>query len=286
MGLHDLKISTKGIMVTANFLDYGCKREVFSILDEYCDGIAEKKVVDAASADVTDDIASEIAELNKTKKRFEMVDTTLNNLMFIAVRQESLDVTDIVHSILTNLRETKQRKTRFMQRILPVTHTCYSAMDDIAKTAKAMLEGIMYNKTPKTFGIMFKCRNNSSMKRDEVIDVVASIATDGGIYEEFTKVDLNNPEYTVVINIVKTAVLMGVVKDFNLLSKYNIDELTKGFIEPETDGRVADAEKPAESAVDNVVDKVADNVVTSEDKVEIVKDVLEENQSAENAVEA
>ena len=224
--LNDLKKSSQGILATANFLDYGCKREVFSLLDDFCK-LEEK--IQPVDQDIDDAIAKEIESLKEEKKRFVLVNTTLNNIMFIAVKDEKINVCELVHKILSTLSNNKERKTRFTQRLLPVSHTCYASVEDITQTAMSMLKDKFYNKTPKTFGIIFKSRNNSSISRDEIIKSVASVATDGDKYAEFNKVDLDNPEYAIIINIIKTIAFMGTVKDFKSLSKYNVDELTKSF---------------------------------------------------------
>jgi len=244
LSLDDLKTSRKGIIATANFLDYGCRREVFSLLDDFC-GVEEKPVVEGENNEVDDEIAKEVAVLKAGKKKFRLVDTTLNNMMFIVVNDDSIEACQLVHKILSTLREKKERKTRFAQRLLPVSHTCYASIDDIKKTALSMLKDQFHNETPKTFGIFFKSRNNSSISRDEVIIAVASIATDDETFAEFNKVHLDNPEYAIIINVVKTAVLMSVVKDYKLLCKYNVDELTKSYTAP--------LSKKLETPADNVV---------------------------------
>ncbi|XP_063694760.1 THUMP domain-containing protein 1-like [Bolinopsis microptera] len=274
LGLNDLKSSTKGIIATANFLDYGCRREVFSLLDDFC-GKEEKPVCKGNDDEVDEEIAKEIAELKATKKRFQIVNTTLNNMMFIAVNEESIDPCQLVHHILSTLREKKERKTRFTQRVLPVSHTCYASIEDIKKTALLMVKDQLHTKTPKTFGIYFKSRNNSSISRDEVIQNVATVATDDLTFAEFNKVHLDNPEYAIIINIVKTAVFMAVVKDFKLLSKYNIDELTKSYTPVVKEEKAADGEVVStDNKVNDIVSEEKDDVV-SEEKDDVVEKATE-----------
>ena len=262
LGLEELKTSTKGIIATANFLDYGCRREVFSLLDDFC-AAEEKPAVTDGNQEVDDEIAKEIAELKAEKKRFQLVDTTLNNMMFIAVSDSSIEPCKLVHKILSTLREKKERKTRFTQRLLPVSHTCYASLDDIKKTALAMTKDQFHNKTPKTFGIFFKSRNNSSISRDDVIKAVAGVVTDNETFAEFNKVHLDNPEYAIIINIVKTVAMLGVVKDFKLLCKYNIDELTKSYTAP-----VSKEAKAAENVV--FADKESEETKVEETKSESI----------------
>lgn len=48
------------------------------------------------------------------------------------------------------------------------------------------------------------------------------------------KVDLNNPQYTVVVEIIKTVCCLSVVRDYVLFRKYNLQEVVKSNKE---DGR-------------------------------------------------
>lgn len=41
------------------------------------------------------------------------------------------------------------------------------------------------------------------------------------------KVDLNNPQYTVVVEIIKTVCCLSVVRDYVLFRKYNLQEVVK-----------------------------------------------------------
>lgn len=59
------------------------------------------------------------------------------------------------------------------------------------------------------------------------------------------KVDLTNPEYTIVVEIIKNICCLSVVKDYNLFRKYNLQEVVKS----------AKEEKPQEPAGDETKDK-------------------------------
>ena len=47
----------------------------------------------------------------------------------------------------------------------------------------------------------YKCRNNSALKRDDVIKLLACMVTKNGEFPH--TVDLNNPELTVIVEVVK-----------------------------------------------------------------------------------
>lgn len=57
------------------------------------------------------------------------------------------------------------------------------------------------------------------MNREEVIKELAGIV--GSLNSE-NKVDLTNPQYTVVVEIIKAVCCLSVVKDYTLLRKYNL----------------------------------------------------------------
>lgn len=283
MPLGELKKSTKGVMATANFLGPGCKREVMWLIKEYC-GYNKDVVRPSAEdegADVDDEIAKEIEELKKDKKKLREVDTTLNNLMYITVDDDSVDVCEMVHRMLSTLHEKKERRTRFTQRILPVSHTCYADIEDMKRTAKLMVQGQLYTKVHKTWGINFKKRNNSTINRDDVIKSIASVATDDDTYLEFNKVDLDKSEFTIMINVVKNIAFMGLLRDFHLLSKYNCDELTKGFSNP---FKRRNEEKDNDKNKDKSKES-ADDVNTTNHQTEAAEDCVKDSEVEDKQTE-
>lgn len=62
------------------------------------------------------------------------------------------------------------------------------------------------------------------MNREEVIKELAGIV--GSLNSE-NKVDLTNPQYTVVVEIIKAVCCLSVVKDYMLFRKYNLQEVVK-----------------------------------------------------------
>lgn len=108
--------------------------------------------------------------------------------------------------------------------LIQVTGTCRAFQDDMVKYLTTYLEP--WFKTPNcaTYQIAFKARNSSHNKRDEIIKSVAGLV---GKLNPKNKVDLTNPELTVIVEVIKAVCCISVVKDYTLYRKYNVQEVVK-----------------------------------------------------------
>uniref|UniRef100_A0A7M4EF71 THUMP domain-containing protein 1 n=1 Tax=Crocodylus porosus TaxID=8502 RepID=A0A7M4EF71_CROPO len=130
----------------------------------------------------------------------------------------------LVHHILKDMHTTKKKKTRVILRMLPISGTCKAFLEDMKKYTETFFEPWFKAPNKGTFQIVYKARNNSHMSREEVIKELAGIV--GSLNPE-NKVDLNNPEYTIVVEIIKNVCCLSVVKDYVLFRKYNLQEVVK-----------------------------------------------------------
>lgn len=62
---------------------------------------------------------------------------------------------ELVDKIVKELDKTKQQRTRFLMRLLPIEVVCKTYMNDIKLKADAILEKY-FAQEPKTFSIVFK----------------------------------------------------------------------------------------------------------------------------------
>lgn len=62
---------------------------------------------------------------------------------------------ELVTKIITELYNTKQQRTRYLLRLLPIEVICKANINDIKSKADAMLEKY-FAQEPKTFSIVFK----------------------------------------------------------------------------------------------------------------------------------
>ncbi|XP_078415094.1 THUMP domain-containing protein 1 [Cetorhinus maximus] len=265
-GSRELEVGMQGLLITCNMNEKKCTAEAYSLLNEYADQLygPEKFVEESNSEDEEDgdDDDAEAALKKEVKqirtstqnqlRRFQALDSGANNVVFI--RTLNIEPDKLVHYILKDLYATKKKKTRAILRMLPVSGSCKAFMEEIPKYFETFLEP--WFKVPKkaTFQIVYKARNNSHMSRDDVIKALAGVVIN---LNAENKVDLNNPEYTIIVEIIKGVCCVSVVQDYILFRKYNLQEVAKNDIEekwkrntsslpPESDG-CQESKEPSEA---------------------------------------
>ncbi|AWP05329.1 putative THUMP domain-containing protein 1 [Scophthalmus maximus] len=256
-GSRELEVGMEGILITCNMNERKCTAEAFNLLNEYADNLygAEKlqdntgssSDEDAEEEDVDVALKKEVAQLQasgkKQERRFQALDSGANNVIFI--KTQNLESDKLVHHILSDLHTTKKKKSRVILRMLPVTGTCKAFQDDMVKYLTTYLEP--WFKTPNcaTYQIAFKARNSSHNKRDEIIKSIAGLV---GKLNPKNKVDLTNPELTVIVEVIKAVCCISVVKDYTLYRKYNVQEVVKEDApKPDVTTDKTDADKPEQT---------------------------------------
>lgn len=236
-GSRELEVGMQGILITCNMNERKCTAEAFNLLNEYADKLygpeklqenngSSSEEEDADEEDVDEALKKEVAQLKasgaKQERRFQALDSGANNVIFI--KTHNLESDKLVHHILSDLHTTKKKKSRVILRMLPVTGTCKAFQDDMVKYLTTFLEP--WFKTPNcgTYQIAFKARNSSHNKRDEIIKSIAGLV---GKLNPKNKVDLTNPELTIIVEVIKAVCCISVVKDYTLYRKYNVQEVVK-----------------------------------------------------------
>ncbi|KAL1774571.1 THUMP domain-containing protein 1 [Sigmodon hispidus] len=235
-GPRQLEPGLQGILITCNMNERKCVEEAYSLLNEYGDDMyGPEKFVDkeqqpSGSEGEDDDVEAalkkEVGDIKASTemrlRRFQSMESGANNVVFI--RTLGIEPEKLVHHILQDMYKTKKKKTRVILRMLPISGTCKAFLEDMKKYAETFLEPWFKAPNKGTFQIVYKSRNNSHMNREEVIKELAGIV--GSLNSE-NKVDLTNPEYTVVVEIIKAVCCLSVVKDYVLFRKYNLQEVVK-----------------------------------------------------------
>lgn len=233
----------EGILITCNMNERKCTAEAFNLLNEYADklygpekfqdsnGSSSKEEDDdddddEEEEDVAEALKKEVSQLQasgtKQKRRFQAFDSGANNVIFI--RTLNLESDKLVHHILSDLHTTKKKKSRVILRMLPVTGTCKAFQDDMVKYLTTYLEPWFKTPSCATYQIAFKARNSSHNKRDEIIKSIAGLV---GKMNPKNKVDLTNPELTIIVEVIRAVCCISVVKDYTLFRKYNVQEVVK-----------------------------------------------------------
>ncbi|XP_006892711.1 PREDICTED: THUMP domain-containing protein 1 [Elephantulus edwardii] len=238
-GPRQLEPGLQGILITCNMNERKCVEEAYSLLNEYGDDMyGPEKFTDKSQQssenegenedddDVEAALKKEVGDIRTSTemklRRFQSVESGANNVVFI--RTLGIEPEKLVHHILQDMYKTKKKKTRVILRMIPISGTCKAFLEDIKKYAETFLEPWFKAPNKGTFQIVYKSRNNSHMNREEVIKELAGIV--GSLNSE-NKVDLTNPQYTVVVEIIKAVCCLSVVKDYMLFRKYNLQEVVK-----------------------------------------------------------
>ncbi|KAH7511163.1 hypothetical protein FEM48_ZijujUnG0038100 [Ziziphus jujuba var. spinosa] len=199
-------------------------------------------------------IDAEIKELGDTnKRRFGKLDSGCNGVVFVQMRKEDGDPgpKDIVQHIMTSAAATRKHMSRFVRawldrfilRVLPVEVACYASEEEITKAIAPLVAQYFPVETENpikvifllsfspfllfffwltnfNFAVLYEARANTGIDRMKIINAVAKSVP--GPH----KVDLNNPDKTIVVEIVRTVCLIGVVEKYKELAKYNLRQLT------------------------------------------------------------
>ncbi|PSR90164.1 THUMP domain-containing protein [Actinidia chinensis var. chinensis] len=170
-------------------------------------------------------IEEELAELgDRSKRRFSNLDSGCNGVVFVQMRKRDGDpgTKDIVQHMMTSVASTRKHTSRFMLRVLPVEVTCYASEEEITRAIKPLISQYfpVETQTANKFAVLYEARANTGIDKMKIINAVAKSVPAPH------KVDLNNPDKNIVVQIVKTVCLMGVVEKYKELSKYNLRQLT------------------------------------------------------------
>ncbi|KAI9319594.1 hypothetical protein DFJ73DRAFT_329568 [Zopfochytrium polystomum] len=223
--------------------DQLAKKELLLLLNEYADQLygeerpesaangeaAVTKTTPAADDDDEDDddeeevgiedaFAKEMGTLKKPKKthRFSPQDVGIDCTIFIKAGA-GIDPKALVGAILKDLDQTKKKKTRFTQRILPIERCSAAFLADIITLAKKIVVPQFPSDSPVKYSIVFNRRFNDQISRVELIPKLAELV--GPAHQ----VDIKNLDRVILVEIFKGICGMSVVDDFYKYKKYNLE---------------------------------------------------------------
>ncbi|XP_072029602.1 THUMP domain-containing protein 1-like isoform X2 [Amphiura filiformis] len=289
-----LTVGMRGFLLTCNHGVKPCVKEAYNLLTEYADELYgpekdgdEEVEQSPASEDEEDECEDMEASLQKEiagmkqkrqgrKQRFQAVESGAKNVAFIKANQIE-NPCELVHRILTDIQQTKTSKSRHIMRMLPVTASVRSYIEDIEKQAPRILKPHFEcdDGQELSFCIMFKVRNCGHLKRDDVITTLHRIVTGMGKH----RVDLNHAERVILVEGVRNVCCISVLEDFFKLRKYNLQAITEEFVDKSKEqGKSRWNRKPKKSSNNSTsdvtqnqsVDKVEDK--SSESKIGDVTD--------------
>lgn len=225
--LHSLEAGARGFLCTCNFQEKNCISEACNILTEYADRLLgpppeiEDEDDSEEPLDLSDLLKQQISDIKKgstRERRFQSLVTSVTNCVFI--QSDIEDPVKLCHSIVEDIHATKRQKTRFLLRLVPVEVSCSIKLNEITEAANKLFDKY-FTGEPTTFCVVFN-RRYSNCPRDVVIQELANLVVAKNAAH---KVDLQNPNLFIIVEIIKGLCLMSVVADYYKYRKYNLSEI-------------------------------------------------------------
>ncbi|KAI0703442.1 hypothetical protein BC835DRAFT_1262987 [Cytidiella melzeri] len=197
--------------------------------------------------DIEKQIAKEMSAMKRPRKETRFASCQTNTSCFVVISCKApVDPIQLVSKHVESVLKTGVTKTKYTQRLTPVSGTCVTNIQEMKALCTRLLEPHLSDATavPKwTYKIELRMRNHNTLSRPTIIEELATC-----VPPEY-KVNLENPELFILVEIWKSVCGIGVVKDYYEMQKYNVMEIAKsgepGFKEDDG-GRV---EAKGESAV-------------------------------------
>ncbi|GEQ67039.1 hypothetical protein JCM33374_g702 [Metschnikowia sp. JCM 33374] len=261
--------NTTGVYATCNRgRELGCRKELVRLLSEKIEKLYpdwENHVEDEEAQEEDNDkkteeteatkepkelsveekIQEELESMKGTKGRRKAVHPLLQPmelgcecLVFVKVRKPAVPV-ELVHALCEEASITKQKNTKFTQKLTPITFSVSASMEELTKLAEKVLKPHFHaeDQEPVTFAIQVTRRNFNTLEKEDIIKHVASIVG----RENNHKVDLKNFDKLIMIECFKNNIGMSVVSDFRKFEKFNLQQIFEKDMGESTLSRVSNS---------------------------------------------
>lgn len=223
---HLLQPELRGFLISCNNRELECVRESYNILNEFSEKLYPvTKETPAKSGDLEAELAKEIEDLKDKPKRFKQANTRCKNVIFIQA-PDFVDPLRLVDELFKETRESQKQRARFALRFIPVSITCKATVEAIGKCVSALLDSDDITKDAVTYMVQIKIRNNSELKRLDIIEAIPNIVKEK---RPEWKVNFDSPKITLNLDVAVKVCCVSFLPDFFELSKYNILEYGAKF---------------------------------------------------------
>lgn len=289
----------RGFLCTCNFHEKDCVRDAYKLLNEFADEIYgpdaakepaisddkgrlanEDESADRPESKDDEDISTALnKEINQlitehakpvAARRFQVVETGAKSVIF--VKSTLPNPLELVTKIVTELDKTKQQRTRYLLRLLPIEVICKANTNDIKLKANALFEKY-FSQEPKTFSIIVNRHNNNSLQRDEIIEDLAGIISKKN---PGNKADLKNPEIAVLVEVIRGNCLLSIAPNYYKFKKYNLVEICN------TKEQKEEVKKTSPEKVEDLKSDVETTKEVSKEDVNLSEDAADEEKETKD----
>ncbi|OCF57556.1 hypothetical protein L486_05014 [Kwoniella mangroviensis CBS 10435] len=208
------------------------ERSAEAELIEYLETIADELYPETSDSDVKQEedadeldfeaqLKKDLESMDQSKKstRFQLCSHDVICVIYINVLPP-LSPYKLVRHIMEQAESSARTGLKWCKRIIPVTGIAGATIKQLSEmSSKVVEEGFKTedNRSLK-FAIDTNTRQSDRLDRMDMIHTVAAEITNINIEH---KVDLKNPDKTVLIELYKNSVGMGIVEDYERFKKYN-----------------------------------------------------------------
>jgi tRNA(Ser,Leu) C12 N-acetylase TAN1 len=191
------------------------------------------------------------------KKRFVVYDAGVAGMIAVKVQDPAIDPVSFANRMFARIAAIASTpgdsgllpKTTSLVKVVPVQAFVSASVSAIREKAapvvRAVLGGDETTTTPpRTFAVAYKGRNNEALTRDAAIDAMAGLA------DPRHRVDLDNPQVTLLCEVVKSAAAVSAfatADEWVRWHKWNLREVIKAATPTIATATVAPTDKPATS---------------------------------------
>jgi tRNA acetyltransferase TAN1 len=179
-----------------------------------------------AASSISDALAAEVHALRVPQKHvFTRIDWGMQGSVFLRVTDDAIRVEKVVEAVLRNARKNRTPSSRNCVRFIPVHSTCYAKPDDAARAAAKVVSNYDFGSGKLSYSIVYRSRMNSDAHREDFIKAIAAsidVAAPGRF-----KVNLDRPDFVIIVEVARTTCCIGIFQQFYELAKLNIREVSK-----------------------------------------------------------
>ena len=160
---------------------------------------------------------------------FFLIELGMKNMLFISLKRDSLDPKVIQNQIIERIVNERQQISKNILKMLPIENVVKADLNTIRETVSGyFLKNSIENQPKLTFAVICNIRFNNVLNKEEIISVVADEFVKSGHRSSTTAViavDLTNPDFCVIVEILMNFCMFSVVRDFYKYNKFNLNQL-------------------------------------------------------------
>ncbi|SMN18050.1 similar to Saccharomyces cerevisiae YGL232W TAN1 Putative tRNA acetyltransferase [Maudiozyma saulgeensis] len=237
---------------------YGDKLKELENDDNIDENVNEPKTTEELS--IEEQIQQELSEIKtasnpiskeqKKKELLHFVDLDCECVVFCKTRRPIVPE-EFVKKIMDELIDPQNsiKRTRYVQKLTPVTNSCSASMEQILKLAEKVLSPHFHSTESEKEGYKFAVevtrRNFNTIPKMDIINNLVSVVCENGKYKH--KVDLKNYDKLILVECFKNNVGISVVNgDYNKSYKrYNVQQIFEAKLnQKDTEAITAKPKKP------------------------------------------